>query len=114
VKAIDCAKTQARRGLRVEWGKGVQMGKSTSVFVARLSLVGCSLAALACPRFSQAQTADRDRVQYEVFDDDLLNGDLESPFGGSVFAEHLPPARTRLIRPRADFLPELYQSVEHL
>jgi hypothetical protein len=114
VKAIDSAKTQARRILRVEWAKGVQMPKSASSFVARLVIVGCSLAALACPRLVQAQAAEGARVQHEVFDDDLLTGDLERPFGARVFTGHLPPARTRLIRPRANFLPELYRSVEHL
>ena len=90
------------------------MQKTASVFAVRLLFIGSSLAALVCPRLGHAQAAHGERVQNEVFDDDLLTGDLGTPFGGRVFAAHLPPARTQLIRPRTNFLPELYQSVEHL
>ncbi len=93
------------------------MRKSASfiVFAARLLLLGSSpLAALAGPRVAHAQAAHTDRVQNEVFDDDLLTADLGAPFGAQVFPSHLPPARTLLIRPRTSFLPELYKSVEHL
>lgn len=90
------------------------MRKFVSVFAARLVLFGASLAALASPRLCQAQAAHGDRVQNEVFDDDLLTADLGTPFGARVFGSHLPPARTQLIRPRTNFLPELYKSVEHL
>jgi len=90
------------------------MRKSASVFVTRLVLFGSSLATLASVRLSHAQAAHGDRVQHEVFDDDLLNADLGTPFGAQVFAGHLPPVRVQLIRPRPNFLPELYQSIEHL
>ena len=83
-------------------------------FSVRLVLFGTSLAVLAWPRLGQAQAAHGERVQHEVFDDDLLSADLATPSGAVVFSGHLPPARTRLIRPRASFLPELYESVEHL
>ena len=90
------------------------MRKFAPVFAARLVSFGSLLAAFASPRLCQAQAAHGDRVQNEVFDDDLLTADLGSPFGGRVFGSHLPPARTQLIRPRTNFLPELYKSVEHL
>ena len=90
------------------------MRKFASVFAARLVLFGSALAALASPRLGQAQAAHGDRIQNEVFDDDLLTADLGTPSGARVFGGHLPPARTQLIRPRTNFLPELYKSVEHL
>ena len=90
------------------------MRKSASVFIARLLVLGSSLAALTSPRLGQAQAAHGDRVQNEVFDDDLLTADLGTPFGARVFAGRLPPARTQLIRPRTSFVPELYKSIEHL
>jgi hypothetical protein len=90
------------------------MRKSASVFIARSLVVGWSLAALTSPRLGQAQAAHGDKIQHEVFDDDLLTADLGSPHGGQVFAGRLPPARTQLIRPRTSFVPELYKSIEHL
>jgi hypothetical protein len=92
------------------------MRKSTSctVLATRLLLLGVSAAALASPRVAHAQAAQADRIQNVVFDDDLLNGDLGAPFGVQIFPSHLPPARTQFIRPRTNFLPELYKSVEHL
>ncbi|HEY0469523.1 MAG TPA: hypothetical protein VGC79_35280 [Polyangiaceae bacterium] len=86
---------------------------SLTVLAARWLLIGSSLAALSATRVAHAQPA-RDRIQNVVFDDDLLNGDLSAPFGTPVFPSHLPPARIQLIRPRTNFLPELYKSVEHL
>jgi hypothetical protein len=93
------------------------MRKPTSftMIAARCVLFGSSLAAaLTSTAVAQAQAAHTDRVQDVVFDDDLLNGDLGAPFGVQVFPSHLPPARTQLIHPRTNFLPELYESVEHL
>jgi len=90
------------------------MQKVASVLVARLVFFGSALAVLAAPRVGHAQNAHGDRVQTEIFDDDLLTGDLASPSGGRVFGNHLPPARTLLIRPRTNFIPELYKSIEHL
>jgi hypothetical protein len=90
------------------------MRKSASVFIARLVFIGSSLAALVSPRLGHAQDAHGDRIQNEVFDDDLLSAGLGTPFGSRVFAGHLPPARTQLIRPRTNFLPQLYKSIEHL
>lgn len=81
---------------------------------ARFLLVGASIVALGSARVARAQPAQGEKVQKVVFDDDLLNADLGGPFGTSVFPPHMPPARTLLIRPRTDFLPELYKSVEHL
>jgi hypothetical protein len=91
-------------------GKAVTFAART----ARLLLFGTSLAVLASPRLGHAQVVQGERVQHEVFDDDLLNADLGTPFGTSVFPGHVPPARTQLIRPRTNFLPELYKSIEHL
>lgn len=92
------------------------MRKSASftVFAARWVLFGSSLAALAEARVAHAQAAHGDQIQNVIFDDDLLNGDLAMPFGARVFPSHLRPARTLLIRPRTNFVPELYKSVEHL
>ena len=81
---------------------------------ARSLFLWSSLAALASPRLAHAQAVRADRVQNEVFEDDLLNADLGTPFGAHVFPPHLPPARTLLIRPRTNFIPELYKSIEHL
>ena len=83
---------------------------------ALLMLVCAPVAVFVLPANARAQAHDRvDRdVQRVVFDDDLLNADLGAPFGARVFGTHLPPARTQLIRPRTNFLVELYRSVEHL
>ncbi|HYQ47069.1 MAG TPA: hypothetical protein VER11_34100 [Polyangiaceae bacterium] len=89
------------------------MRKSAS-FTLRWVLIGSSLAALGTTHIARGQTAHGDRNQNVVFDDDLLNGDLAAPFGTQIFPPHLPPARVQLIRPRTNFLPELYKSVEHL
>jgi len=85
---------------------------SFGVFAARFLLLGLPLATLASPRIAQAQPTTADRIQNVVFDDDLLNADLGAPFGARIFPVHLPPARTSLIHPRTNFLPELYKSVE--
>jgi hypothetical protein len=87
---------------------------SLRVLATRLLILGSSMAALGSTRLAHAQPAHADRVQNEVFDDDLLSADLAAPFGNRVFGSHLPPARTRLIHPRTNFLPELYRSVERL
>jgi len=92
----------------------MRKSRSFTLLAARWVLFGVSLTALASTRIAQAQPAHADRIQNVVFDDDLLNGDLGAPFGVQVFPSHLPPARTQLIRPRTNFLPELYESVEHL
>ena len=92
----------------------MRMSSSFTMSAARWLLFGAALTALASTRVAQAQTAHSDRIQNVIFDDDLLNGDLGAPFGDPVFPGHLPPARTQLIRPRTNFLPELYKSVEHL
>ena len=54
------------------------------------------------------------RDQNVVFDDELLNANLVTPFGDAIFPEHVRPARVTLIRPRTSFVPELYKSVEHI
>ncbi len=82
--------------------------------LVRWALFGSTLTALSAARVAHAQAAHADRDQKLIFDDDLLNADLGAPFGAQVFPSHLPPARTLLIRPRTNFLPELYKSVEQL
>ena len=77
-------------------------------------LVSVLLTALLQPSAARAQSAHADTPTTVVFDDDLLNADLDAPFGARVFGTHLPPARTQLIRPRTNFIVELYRSVEHL
>jgi hypothetical protein len=71
------------------------------------------------PSSAYAQTgggkaAAQARNQFVSFDDDLLDANSSAPFGDRVFAGHLPPARTLLIRPRTNFVAELYKSVEQL
>jgi hypothetical protein len=83
-------------------------------FAAGWVVFGSSLAQLTWTRVAHAEAAHDDRIQNVVFDDDLLNSDLKAPWGDPVFPSHPPPARTQLIRPRTNFLPELYKSVEHL
>jgi len=76
-------------------------------------LVGAALAALTSTRTAQAQTKHDDRVQNEVFDDDLLNADLGAPFGVQVFPR-VRSGHVLLIRPRTSFVPELLKSIEHI
>ena len=71
-------------------------------------------AAVLLPTLAHAEPARVEQKQHVVFDDDLLNADLAAPFGAQVFGTHIPPARTRLIRPRTNFLAQLYKSVEQL
>jgi hypothetical protein len=72
------------------------------------------VAALAAPATVHAQVTPDDQNQHYEFIDELLNVDLGRPFGDPLFSGHLPPARTLLIRPRTNFIPELYKSVEHI
>jgi hypothetical protein len=87
---------------------------------ALLILCVGSLPAWAC-----AEDEPKDRDQHLQFDDDLLNADLGTPrtrhqwrrkhrpergLADPLFSGHLPKARTWLIRPRTNFIPELYQS----
>ena len=52
--------------------------------------------------------------QFVEFSDELLDADLPRPFGDPLFTGHRPPPRTLLIRPRTNFVPELYESVEQI
>ncbi|MET0794880.1 MAG: hypothetical protein ABW061_25395 [Polyangiaceae bacterium] len=80
-----------------------------------LRVCGAFAAVLLLPAPARAQGAPAaNNDQYVEFIDELLNADLTTPFGDPVFAAHLPPARTLLIRPRTNFIPELYKSVEQL
>jgi uncharacterized protein YcfL len=72
------------------------------------------LSLLLLPTVASAQTAHKEPNQQVVFDDDLLDADLSTPFGDPLFAAQLPPARTQLIRPRTNFVAELYRSVEQI
>ena len=91
------------------------MRKSASFtqLAARCLLVGSALTALTSTRMAHAQNKHEDRVQHEVFDDDLLNADLGAAYGVQVFPR-LRGSRVMLIRPRTNFLPELYKSIEHI
>jgi hypothetical protein len=87
--------------------------------LSRLSRLGLLrplliLSLLTLPTVASAQTARKEQNQQLIFDDDLLDADLSTPFGDPLFAGHLPPARTLLIRPRTNFVAELYKSVEHI
>ena len=90
------------------------MRKPVARFTTRLLLSASLLTALGWPRPGHAQAAAADRIQNEVFDDDLLTAGLAEPDGARVFGSHLPPARVQLIRPRTHFLLELLKSIEHL
>jgi len=73
-----------------------------------------SLALLTLPTLASAQTARKAQNQQVIFDDDLLDANLSTPSGDPLFAGHLPPARTLLIRPRTNFVAELYKSIEQI
>ncbi|HTA88212.1 MAG TPA: hypothetical protein VK745_01500 [Polyangiaceae bacterium] len=93
-------------------------------------VIGCGMFALLChsaaahaqaaqpTRTQQATVAPRvkpsERDQLMIFEDDLLDADLATPFGDPVFSGHIRPGRVTLIRPRTSFVPELYKSVEHI
>lgn len=79
----------------------------------RSLLIGSTLTALTSTRIAQAQPTQEDRVQNEVFDDDLLNADLSTPYGGTLW-QRLPAAHVMLIRPRTSFVPELLKSIEQI
>ena len=72
------------------------------------------LALLTLPTIASAQSARKEQDQQVIFDDDLLDAALSTPFGDPLFAGHLPPARTLLIRPRTNFVAELYKSIEQI
>lgn len=77
------------------------------------------LASAAPARIAHAQPTHTrptpvDRDQHVVFEDDLLDADLTTPFGDPVFSRHIRASRVLLIRPRTSFVPELCKSVEHI
>ena len=72
------------------------------------------LTLLTLPTVASAQSARNEQDQQVIFDDDLLDAALSTPFGDPLFAGHLPPARTLLIRPRTNFVAELYKSIEQI
>ncbi|HEX7451936.1 MAG TPA: hypothetical protein VF294_06615 [Polyangiaceae bacterium] len=72
------------------------------------------LTLLTLPTVASAQSAREEQNQQVIFDDDLLDAALSTPFGDPLFAGHLPPARTLLIRPRTNFVAELYKSIEQI
>lgn len=74
----------------------------------------CALPSVARARGHGAPAAREDQSQFVSFEDDPLDANLSTPFGDPLFTGHLPPARTLLIRPRTNFVPELYKSVENL
>jgi hypothetical protein len=83
-------------------------------------LIGCAifslLSSVGVAHAQSMRAPDKRESPNEnlVFDDDLLAGDLATPFGNLVFAGHIRPAHVMLIRPRTSFVPELYKSVEHI
>jgi uncharacterized protein YcfL len=72
------------------------------------------LGLLTLATVSSAQTARREHDQQVLFDDDLLEADLSAPFGDPLFAGHPRPAHTLLIRPRTNFVAELYKSIAQI
>ncbi|HEY5375749.1 MAG TPA: hypothetical protein VIK01_18850 [Polyangiaceae bacterium] len=72
------------------------------------------LTLLTLPTVASAQRVREEQNQQVIFDDDLLDAALSTPFGDPLFAGHLPPARTLLIRSRTNFVAELYKSIEQI
>jgi hypothetical protein len=59
-----------------------------------------------------AQRGSDEPIEYKFDDDDLLGEAFASD--GDIIRLRLGPARTLLLRPRASFVSEMLQSVEHL
>ena len=85
-----------------------------SQFVSRILRTLLVLVTLSVPELAQAQSVHMERDQHVVFDDELLNADLGTPSGALVFGAHVRPPRPQLIRPRTNFVPELYKSIENI
>ena len=79
-------------------------------FAAVLLIAGRASAQSRTARAARAARAD----QFVEFSDELLDADLPAPFGDPLFTGHRLRPRTLLIRPRTNFVPELYKSVEQI
>jgi hypothetical protein len=87
---------------------------SRRALFALFALFVVVLSGVARAQSTSTRPTPEDRDQHVVFDDDLLNADLTTPFGEPVFSRQLQPIRVLLIAPRTSFVPELYKSVEHI
>lgn len=86
-----------------------------------LELIVCGAFAamllIPAPASAQSQTAHAASTrgeQFMEFSDELLDADLKAPFGDPLFTGHRLRPRTLLIRPRTNFVPELYESIEQI
>ncbi len=82
-------------------------------FAAVLLIAGRASAQSRTARAARAARAAR-TDQFVEFSDELLDADLPAPFGDPLFTGHRLRPRTLLIRPRTNFVPELYKSVEQI
>ena len=76
-----------------------------------LSVLGTLVLGGATTTLAQDR-ADQDVTEFN-FTDELVRGDLVSPYGESLHARRRRPRET-LIQVRSHFVPELYKSVEQL
>jgi hypothetical protein len=79
-----------------------------------MRLLALSLTTLTLlPAVALAEAPPRAEVRTEVFDDELVSGDLLRPDGAMVHGGRRGARRT-LIRAREHFVPEMMASVEDL
>lgn len=79
-----------------------------------MRLLALSLTTLTLlPAVALAEAPGRTEVRTEIFDDELVSGDLLGPVETLVGAGRRGPRRT-LIRAREHFVPEMMASVEDL
>ena len=85
----------------------------------KMTIPAALIASMTIGLFSTAALAEDNKKQqksgdygYEFMDDSLLGNDLQ---GQSAMIKVRPPAsRTNLIRPRTQFIAELFKSIEHI
>lgn len=72
-----------------------------------------ALAALLLSVAAPAAAQDRNQPEIYDFEDDVVNGTIQSPLGDPIHVRRHAGSRS-LIRARAHFIPELTQTVENL
>jgi hypothetical protein len=92
------------------------MGMTKRTLFRRLQLVALSVAIVTLAGAASADVKRSQRTKdgdFHEFGDDLLNSDVAFPRGGSIVVRP-PPMRSLLIRPRANFVPEMLKSIENI